>query len=260
MTRRPEHRGIPFRLSPRGVRRKVLRAQIGFRFHDVRDHHLPAGLSYQELPEEIGSDVFRGTVIKITRQFPHGVVNGKWKGENGLRTLSTFHFQLSTVSVDIYSFLQRHRIPFQRFDHEAVFTCEQAKDIRTAPMPGKDTKNLFLRDEKGKRHFLVTVGHEKRADIKALKAVFGVQKLSFGSPERLKEHLGVDPGSVTLLGLVNDPGHRVEFFIDQALWDADAVCCHPLVNTATLCIPHAGLEKFLQATGHAATVIDVPAA
>ncbi len=161
--------------------------------------------------------------------------------------------------MDIYSFLDDHGIPYQRFDHPAVFTCEQASELRTVPMPGKDTKNLFFRDERGKRHFLVTVGHEKQVDIKALKKIFDVQKLSFASPDRLKTYLSVEPGSVTLLGLVNDTAHAVEVFIDEAVWNADAVCCHPLVNTATLCISHEGIEKFLQATGHAWRVVNVPA-
>lgn len=160
--------------------------------------------------------------------------------------------------MDIYAFLDSHGIAFERFDHEPVFTVEQSHALRTEPMPGKDTKNLFLRDDKGTRHFLVTVGHEKKVDLKALKKILGTQKLSFGSPERLKDHLGVEPGSVTLLGLANDPEHRVEFYIDKALWDADGVCCHPLVNTATLAIPHEGIVKFLQATGHRANIIDVP--
>ena len=159
--------------------------------------------------------------------------------------------------MDIYSFLDQHGISYQRFDHPAVFTCEQAAELRT-PMPGKDTKNLFLRDEKGKRHFLVTVGHEKQVDLKALKQVFDTQKLSFASPERLKTYLGVEPGAVTLLGLVNDPDHAVEFFIDDAVWNAEVVCAHPLVNTATLCIPHEGLVTFLKATGHEAAILDVP--
>lgn len=160
--------------------------------------------------------------------------------------------------MDIYSFLDQHGITYQRFDHEAVFTCEQAAEIRTKPMPSKDTKNLFLRDDKGTRHFLVTVGHEKKVDLKALRTIVGASKLSFGSPERLKDHLGVEPGSVTLLGLVNDPDHKVEFYIDTAVWEANGVCCHPLVNTATLAIPHEGIVKFLQATGHQANIIDVP--
>lgn len=190
--------------------------------------------------------------------------------------------------VDISAFLDHHSIAYQRFDHPAVFTCEQANKLRR-PMPGKDTKNLFLRDEKGKRHFLVTVGHtyapqdcprcagtgasvcrhEKQVDIKALKKIFDVhppspsgcgraRKLSFASSDRLKRYLGVDPGAVTLLGLINDAAHAVEVVIDQAVWDAEAICCHPLVNTATLCIAHEGIEKFLQATGHTPMVIDVP--
>jgi len=170
--------------------------------------------------------------------------------------------------MDIYAFLSSRAITYQRFDHEAVFTCEQAKEIRWpthlrqgfgGQVPGKDTKNLFLRDDKGKRHFLVVVGHEKKVDLKALKTILGTQKLSFASPERLKEHLGVEPGSVTLLGLVHDQEkHAVEVFIDQAIWDAQAVCCHPLVNTATLCIPHEGIVKFLEATGHQPKIILTP--
>ncbi len=160
--------------------------------------------------------------------------------------------------MDIYAFLDQHGIPYQRFDHEAVFTCEQAKEIRTEPMPGKDTKNLFLRDEKGKQHFLVVVGHEKQVDLKALKQVFGTQKLSFASPERLLAYLGLTPGSVTILGLVNDTSHAVEVFVDNAVWNAEALCCHPLINTATLSIPHDGIVKFLEVTGHKLNIIDVP--
>lgn len=179
--------------------------------------------------------------------------------------------------MDIYSFLSSHGIAYERFDHPAVFTCEQARELRM-PMPGKDTKNLFLRDEKGKRHFLVVVGHayapekcphcaqhgasacrhEKQVDIKALKTLFETRKLSFASPDRLKAHLGVDPGAVTILGLINDSSHSVEVFIDEDVWNADSVCCHPLVNTATLCIPHAGLESFMLATGHVWRILNVP--
>ena len=67
----------------------------------------------------------------------------------------------------------------------------------------------------------------------------GAGRLSFASPERLQKHLGLLPGAVSLLGLVNDPSGAVEFVIDRSLWDADAVQAHPLVNTATMVIPHA---------------------
>ena len=160
--------------------------------------------------------------------------------------------------MNIVAFLAEHGIAYERFDHPAVFTCEQSEQLAPV-MPGVGTKNLFLRDDKNRRRFLVVVAHRKSADLKELKKVFGVQKLSFGSPELLKECLGAEPGAVTLLGLVRDSAHVVEVVIDQAIWDADAIGCHPLVNTATLVIPHEGLVRFLQATGHAFKVIDVPA-
>jgi Ala-tRNA(Pro) deacylase len=125
-------------------------------------------------------------------------------------------------------------------------------------LPGAKTKNLFLRDKKGARHILVTVPHDLAVDLDALGALLGAGRLGFGSAERLMKHLGVTPGSVSLLALINDATHAVEFVLDRRLWDADAVHAHPLVNDATMVIPHAQLERFLVATGHAARVIDVP--
>ncbi len=159
--------------------------------------------------------------------------------------------------MSIFEFLQKHGIVYQNFEHEAVFTCEESSKL--PPMPGHSTKNLFLRDEKGERYFLVTVGHEKSADIKALKVILGAKKLSFGSPEKLKELLGVEPGSVTVMGLMNDHAHRIEVCIDQSVWNAESIQCHPLVNTGTLVLLHKDLEQFLHATKHEWRVMDVPA-
>lgn len=161
--------------------------------------------------------------------------------------------------MDITAFLTGHGIAFERFDHPAFFTCEDSAAYeKELNMPGVNTKNLFLRDKNDKRHFLVVVPHEKSADLKGLTKIFGVSKLSFASPENLKKYLGVEPGSVTVLGLACDVEKHMEVFIDQAIWDAESICCHPLVNTATVSISHAGLEAFLKATGHAFQVIDVP--
>jgi Ala-tRNA(Pro) deacylase len=158
---------------------------------------------------------------------------------------------------DIYVFLKEHGILYKKCEHEAVFTCEEALQ-KVPPMPGAHTKNLFLRDRNARRHLLVVVGYEKSVDLKALCDVVDADKLSFASPDRLKDHLGVEPGSVTLLAVVNDERHAVEVFIDRPLWDSEGLLCHPLVNTATLSIPHEGIEKFLKATGHDAKIIDVP--
>ncbi len=158
---------------------------------------------------------------------------------------------------DIYAFLNTHGLRYERCDHPAVFTVEESKRL-VPTLPGAHTKNLFLRDQKGLRHFLVVVGHDTRVDLKALAPVLGATKLSLGSPERLRTHLGIEPGSVSLLALVNDAAKAVEVFIDRPLWQADALQCHPLVNTTTLVIPRADVERFIQATGHEYRLVTVP--
>ena len=160
---------------------------------------------------------------------------------------------------DIYAFLAAHGIAYQRCDHPAVFTVAEVKRL-VPPLDGVHTKNLFLRDKKGRRHVLVVVGSDTPVDIKALSGMLGLDHLSFGSPERLKKYLGIEPGSVSLLALLNDVNREVGVFVDRKLWSADALQCHPLVNTATLVIAREGMERFLAATGHAYRLIDVPSA
>lgn len=156
----------------------------------------------------------------------------------------------------INQFFETHGIPYEMFEHDAVFTVEES--LKLPPMPGMGTKNLFLRDSKETRIFLVTVGHDTRVDLKALQSILDVDKLSFASAETLQELLGVEPGSVTLLGLINDSERKVEVVIDENLWAADLLQCHPLRNTATTVLSHEAIEKFLLATGHEPKVIEVP--
>ena len=157
----------------------------------------------------------------------------------------------------IYEFLHTHGIAYQRCDHPAVFTVAEVRRL-VPPLDGTHTKNLFLRDKKGRRHVLVVVGSEQQVDIKALSGLLGLDHLSFGSPERLKKYLGIDPGAVSLLALLNDVNHEVGVLVDRALWNAHALQCHPLVNTATLVIAREGIERFLAATGHQYRLLDMP--
>ena len=144
------------------------------------------------------------------------------------------------------------RLPLRVPPHE--------ESLRLVPTPrGMKNKNLFLRDRKGRRHFLVTVPHDLVVDLDALGALLDAHRLGLASAERLLRHLGITPGSVSLLALFNDRTHAVEFVIDRRLWDADAVQAHPLVNSQTLVLDHAQLQRFLAATGHRTRVIDVPA-
>ncbi len=159
---------------------------------------------------------------------------------------------------DLAAFLHAHGISPERHEHAPVMTVEESERL-VPPLPGAKTKNLFLRDKKGLRHFLVTVPHDRAVDLDALGATLGVGRLGFASAERLAKHLGITPGSVSLLALVNDAARSVEFVVDRALWKADSVHAHPLTNDATMVLAHGDLERFLAATGHSPRVIDVPA-
>lgn len=159
--------------------------------------------------------------------------------------------------MDIYQFLSEHSIGYERHDHPPVYTCEEAERL-VPPMPGADTKNLLLRDKKGHKHFLVSTGYDKKVDLKVLSQVLSVSNLSFASAERLKKYLGIDPGSVSLLALVNDQENAVEVILDETLWKANALRCHPLVNTSTLVISRADIERIFTITGHTYRVLVIP--
>lgn len=159
----------------------------------------------------------------------------------------------SEACTHLYQLLDAHNLSYLKFSHPPVFTCEDVHSL-TPDLPGADTKNLFLSDDKGRRHMLLSVPPACSVDLKAL----GRRRPRFASAERLDALLGVQPGSVSLLGLINDVAHAVEVCIDLALWSALAVLCHPLVNTETLSIDHDALVRFLALTGHAPRIMEVP--
>jgi len=156
--------------------------------------------------------------------------------------------------LDIYALLRDHGIDYRRYDHAPVFTCDEAE--RAVPdSAAAHTKNLFLRDKKGVRHWLLVTLCEKAVDLKQVAGRIGADRLSLGSPDRLAKYLGVTPGAVTVLALANDPAHAVGLVVDDDVWAAEAIRAHPLVNTTTLVISQADLRRFLEHTGHVAQVI-----
>jgi Ala-tRNA(Pro) deacylase len=159
--------------------------------------------------------------------------------------------------MDLRGFLIKHEMFLDWHEHPAVMTCAQSDQLVPA-LPGAKAKNLFLRGKKGLRSLLVTAPSDRHVDLRLLGDVLGLGRLGFASPERLQEDLGVTPGSVSLLALVNDTAHAVDFVIDRSLWEADAIQAHPLVNTATCVIPHEDLVRFLAITQHSARVLDIP--
>jgi Ala-tRNA(Pro) deacylase len=159
---------------------------------------------------------------------------------------------------ELIHFLDENQIAYQRFNHAAVFTVEQAS-AALPDIPGAGTKNLFLYDSAHERFLLLVTLGEKRIHLKRLAALIGAPKgLVFAPEEQLEKLLGVGRGGVTALGLINDPTQRVELYIDRALWQYPSIHCHPLTNTATLVISTRNLERFFALTGHTPHYVDVP--
>jgi Ala-tRNA(Pro) deacylase len=152
--------------------------------------------------------------------------------------------------------LSRLGIAYERVTHPPVATVEEAEP-HWAGIDAAHCKNLFLRNQKGNRHYLVIIAHTKRADLRAVAGQIGDGKLSFASPERLMTYLGLTPGSVSPFGLINDCDHHVRVFIDRDLKQAARITFHPNVNTATLVLAYADFERFLADCGNPVSYITV---
>jgi Ala-tRNA(Pro) deacylase len=150
--------------------------------------------------------------------------------------------------------LTRLGIAHHTLAHEALFTVEQSKALY-GKMPGGQTKNLFIKDKKG-RHFLVAMEHDAVVDLKTIHTRIGGQgRVSFGNADDMMAYLGVVPGSVTLFAIINDLHNQVTVFIDDGLLAHDRINAHPLTNEATTSISTADMLLFLQAHGHKAQIL-----
>lgn len=154
-------------------------------------------------------------------------------------------------------FLDRHGIPCETYDHPAVFTVADGPELK-AKIPGGHSKNLFLKDAKGQL-WLISALATTVVDLKKVPAVIGSARLSFGSAERLWDALGVKPGSVTALALINDPDHEVKFVMDAALYAFDSVNFHPLTNEATTNLARNAFKQFLDVLGRRLVLVDFDA-
>ncbi len=149
----------------------------------------------------------------------------------------------------VYDALEQLDIPFIRYEHRPVYTIPEVEELMLRT-EGDHCKNLFVRDHHGKRHYLILVSAEKRADLKAIAAQIGSTRLSFASEERLMKHLGLTPGAVTPLGLINDEGKKVTVLIDEDLKTSGRICFHPNVNNATVSILYEDFLRFLKWRGN----------
>ena len=140
-------------------------------------------------------------------------------------------------------------------EHVPVFTVEESKQHRGV-LPGHHIKNLFLRNKKEAMWLVVALEH-RAIDLKKLGERLGASRLSFGSPDRLRTYLGVEPGSVTPFSVINDTGHAVRLVLDEGLKGGGPVNAHPLTNSMTTAIALADLLRFFEATGHTPQWLDL---
>lgn len=149
-------------------------------------------------------------------------------------------------------------IPVETHRHAPVFTVEEAKFLR-GQLPGGHCKNLFLRCKR-KQSWLVVCDEDRAVDLNVLAKTLGAGRFSFGSADRLRETLGVEPGSVTPFALINDPQATVKVILDAGMMAFDPLNYHPLINTMTTAIGRDDLVRFIRACGHDPQVVDLDAA
>lgn len=158
----------------------------------------------------------------------------------------------------IYEFLKRRGIWHEITEHKAVYNMEELSDV-TLPYPEADAKNLFLRDDKKRGYHLITVRGDKQVDLKGFRREHGTRPLSFASAEDLGRILKLRPGAVTPLGLLNDDGHQVGFFLDEEFLAAPGLIgVHPDDNTATVWLRAEDLIDLVKEHGNTVRVIRIP--
>lgn len=156
----------------------------------------------------------------------------------------------------VYDVLKTLEISYDKYDHQAVYTVEEATKY-ASEAPGKDCKNLFMRNRKGNVHYLLMARADASVNLKELSKQIGSTNLSFASKERLMKHLSLEPGSVSPFGLVNNVEKNIVVLVDSKLKDNELVTFHPNINTATLSLRYEDFEKFLDWYGNGFKYVDL---
>lgn len=156
----------------------------------------------------------------------------------------------------VYEILEYLQIPYLRYEHTPVYTIEEANQL-DLDMQGQHCKNLFVRDKKGEKHYLVIIEESKKVDLKSLSKQIESTNLSFASEERLLRYLGLTPGAVSPFGLINDREKHVEVLLDEDITLLKDISFHPNVNTATVTLSFQDFRRFLSWTGNKMRLIKV---
>lgn len=159
--------------------------------------------------------------------------------------------------MDVYRLLDQLNIPFKRLDHEPMMTVDACRDIDQI-LNIEICKNLFLCNAQKTKFFLVMLPGDKRFDTKTFCKQIGSPRLSFAPEEYMLQYLNITPGSVSVMGLMNDKDNMVSLYIDRDVIEKEELGCHPCINTSSLKMKTKDLiEKFLPATGHSYTIVEL---
>lgn len=159
----------------------------------------------------------------------------------------------------VYDLLDRLGIEYERIDHEAAFTMEACEAIDRA-LGTLICKNLFLCNRQKTKFYLLMIPGNKVFKTRDLSRQIGSARLSFAAPEAMEEYLDITPGSVSVMGLMNDHHHQVQLLVDREVLSAPTLGCHPCVNTSSLRLRTRDVtDVFLPAVGHEMIVVDLPA-
>ena len=150
---------------------------------------------------------------------------------------------------EIYDFLREKGISYEVTEHKAVYNMEELADVEL-PHPEADAKNLFVRDDKKRNYYLITVKGNKRVDLKEFRRENGTRPLTFASESELADILALEAGSVTPLGVLNDEERKVSVFIDDELCESGLVGVHPCENTATVWLKTDDLFRIIKEHGN----------
>ena len=153
-------------------------------------------------------------------------------------------------------YLDQHGIKYEIVEHQAVYNMAEMEQIEL-PYPKADAKNLFVRDDKKRNYYLLTIKGDKRVNLQQFREENGTRRLSFASPQDLKEKLGLEPGSVTPLGLLNDSEHQISFYLDSYFSQQSRIAVHPNDNTATIWLKPQALIHLIKDLGNPVKVVKI---
>ena len=157
--------------------------------------------------------------------------------------------------IRVYDFLDGLNISYQRIDHEAAMTMEACAAVDEV-LQATICKNLLLCNRQCTAFYLLMIAGDKHFKTKDLSHQIGSARLSFAAPEYMEEYLDITPGSLSILGLMNDKEHHVELLIDEDVLKGEYIGCHPCINTSSLRLKTADLvEKIIPAMGHAPRMV-----